>query len=292
MVGVNNRTRWVCLSPHRRSSVVKSVDHHLGAWRSAVPHRHRGGRGRRRGNDVRSDDGRDHRRLAHRCDRRRLHLLTRQHGYSLLSRLALRRLAQPARPDRPSFHRRPHRVRFRPPGRSSSPGSPPCRTAPASAAATPPAASAPSPPSPGCPGFCGSSSRTSSRHRRAAPSRKLKRPGRTGDEGARPVRARHHHARVAVVHAQPVVVGRHQQRPADIPRRPHRLARLLGQPPLDLAVPVPHAIRPLPMRTQQPVLVECRSVRFLPHPTPRPLAPVTHAATTPLAAARPAARFR
>src|SRR6478735_5777819 len=70
------------------------------------------------------------------------------------------------------------------------------------------------------------------------------------------VAAAYDDAGVAVVDAEPVVVGRQQQRAAGVPRRPDRLAGLLGQPALDLPVPVAYAVWPLPVGTEQALPVE------------------------------------
>ena len=66
----------------------------------------------------------------------------------------------------------------------------------------------------------------------------------------------HRHAGVAVVEPQSVVVRGDQQRPPGVPVRPDRLAGRVGDPAFDLTVPVPHAVRPPPVRAQQTVFVE------------------------------------
>ena len=94
------------------------------------------------------------------------------------------------------------------------------------------------------------------------PSRPVARSCWLGAPGDRrpqaPLPAAYDDAGVAVVDAEAVVVGGHQQRAAGVPRRPDRLAGLLAEPALDLPVPVLDAVGTLAVGAQQALPVERR----------------------------------
>ncbi len=80
--------------------------------------------------------------------------------------------------------------------------------------------------------------------------------GPQGTAGAAP--GAHRDTGVAVVDAEAVVVGGHQERAAGVPGRVDRFSGRLAQPALDLGVPVAYAERPLAVRAEQPAPVEER----------------------------------